>query len=129
MACLAMPQRAFGEQLMAGQTLGHYRLIEKIDQGGQGVVCRARDEHLNREVAVKILSSGRLGDVAARRRFRKEALVLSELNHPKCVDIREQRGKVSRGLLIGSPHCSICAKIHCRGTLSGLREVADGGEM
>ncbi len=77
-----MAQPVLGEPSLAGQTLGHYRLVEKIGKGGMGVVYRARDEHLNRDVAIKILSSGSLADTAARQRFRKEALALSELNHP-----------------------------------------------
>jgi eukaryotic-like serine/threonine-protein kinase len=77
-----MAQPALGEQSLAGQTLGHYRLVEKIGKGGMGVVYLARDEHLDRDVAIKVLSSGRLADTTARQRFRKEALALSELNHP-----------------------------------------------
>src|SRR3990172_9368405 len=67
---------------MIGRTLGHYRIIEKIDEGGMGEVYRARDEHLDRDVAVKVLPAGTLADEAARRRFRKEAEALSKLNHP-----------------------------------------------
>ncbi len=64
------------------QTLAHYRLVEKIGEGGMGVVYRARDASLDREVAVKVLPTGALADAAARRQFRKEALALSRLNHP-----------------------------------------------
>ena len=67
---------------MIGRTLGHYRIIEKIDEGGMGEVYRARDEHLDRDVAVKVLPTGALADEQARRRFRKEAEALSKLNHP-----------------------------------------------
>lgn len=66
---------------MIGRTLGHYQLLEKIGSGGMGVVYRARDERLERDVAVKILPSGLLSDEAARRRFRQEALALSQFNH------------------------------------------------
>ena len=62
---------------MIGRTLGHYRIVEKIDEGGMGEVYRARDEHLNRDVAVKVLPPGTLADDAARKRFHKEALALS----------------------------------------------------
>ena len=77
-----MAQQAVSEESFAGRTVGHYRIVERLDKGGQGVVYRARDEHLKREVAVKVLSPGSLSDPTNRQRLRKEALVLSELNHP-----------------------------------------------
>ena len=67
---------------MEGRTLSHYRILEKIGAGGMGVVYRAHDERLDRDVALKVLPTGLLSDDAARRRFRKEALALSRLNHP-----------------------------------------------
>ena len=67
---------------MIGQTLGHYRILEKVAAGGMGVVYLARDEQLERDVAVKVLPSGTLSDEAARRHFRHEALALAKLNHP-----------------------------------------------
>lgn len=66
----------------SGPMLGHYRLLERIGEGGMGVVYRASDEHLQREVAVKVLSPSVVRDESARRRFRKEALTLARLNHP-----------------------------------------------
>src|SRR6266704_598879 len=65
-----------------GRTLGQYRILEKIGQGGMGVVYRARDERLERDVALKVLPAGVLADDGARRRFRKEALALAQVNHP-----------------------------------------------
>jgi serine/threonine-protein kinase len=67
---------------MIGRTLAHYRVLEQIDAGGMGVVYRARDEHLERDVALKVLPDGALADEAARSRFHREALSLSRLNHP-----------------------------------------------
>ena len=67
---------------MIGQTLGHYRILERVGAGGMGVVYLARDEQLERDVAVKVLPSGTLTDEAARRHFRKEATSLAKLNHP-----------------------------------------------
>ncbi len=72
---------------MIGQQLGHYRVVEKIGAGGMGEVYRARDEHLERDVAIKVLPVGTLADEAARKRFRKEALALSKLNHPNIATI------------------------------------------
>jgi eukaryotic-like serine/threonine-protein kinase len=65
-----------------GDLFGHFRLIERIGEGGMGVVYRARDERLQRDVAVKLLNAETLIDPAASRRFRREALILGRLNHP-----------------------------------------------
>lgn len=62
--------------------VGHYRLLEEIGRGGMGVVYRARDEHLQREVALKLLPSGAIADDSTRLRLRKEALGLARVNHP-----------------------------------------------
>ena len=72
---------------MIGQTLSHYRIIAKLGAGGMGEVYSAHDERLEREVALKIIRSGALADDAARKRFRKEALALSKLNHPNIATI------------------------------------------
>ena len=69
-------------QHVAGEVLGHYRVVEKIGAGGMGEVYRARDEHLDRDVAIKLLPQGVIADEAARKSCRKEALALSRLNHP-----------------------------------------------
>ncbi len=62
--------------------LSHYRIIEKIGVGGMGVVRRAHDEQLERDVAIKVFPAGLLSDEKARQRFRKEALALARFNHP-----------------------------------------------
>ena len=72
-----------------GQTLGHYRLIEQIGAGGMGVVYRARDEQLERDVALKVLPAGMLAEETARKRFRKEGLALAKLNHPNIATVHE----------------------------------------
>lgn len=71
---------------MIGQLLGHYRIVEQIGQGGMGVVYRALDESLDREVAIKILPPEALNS-AARSRFRKEALAVARLNHPSIATV------------------------------------------
>jgi non-specific serine/threonine protein kinase len=76
-----------GQHHMIGESLGHYRILEKIGEGGMGVVYRARDEHLNREVAIKVLPADRVSDESALRRFRKEAEALSKLSHPNIATI------------------------------------------
>ena len=72
-----------------GQTLGRYRLIEQIGAGGMGVVYRARDEQLERDVALKVLPDGMLAEETARKRFRKEGLALAKLNHPNIATVHE----------------------------------------
>jgi tetratricopeptide (TPR) repeat protein len=68
--------------LNPGQILGHFRVVEEIGAGGMGIVYRARDIRLERDVAVKVLNGITLSDGSARKRFRQEALILSRLNHP-----------------------------------------------
>ena len=65
-----------------GSRLAHYTLVEKIGEGGMGEVWKAHDDHLDRDVAVKVLAHGALDDTATRERFRREAHVLSRLSHP-----------------------------------------------
>ena len=67
---------------MIGQTLGHYRIQEKLGSGGMGEVYLGHDERLERDVAIKVLPAGALADEGARRRFRNEALALAKLSHP-----------------------------------------------
>src|SRR5262249_47465074 len=74
---------------MVGQKLGPYVILEQIGQGGMGVVYRARDERLERDVALKVLPSNSLAVETARRHFRKEALALARLNHPNIAAVYE----------------------------------------
>ena len=84
-----MSSRASGKDLLVGLELGHYRIVEKIGAGGMGEVYRAHDEHLARDVAIKVLPAGTLPDASARKHFHKEALALSALNHPNVATIHD----------------------------------------
>ena len=79
---------------MIGSKLGQYAILEQIGAGGMGVVYRARDQRLDRDVAVKVLPVGSVTEEGARR-LRKEARSLSRLNHPNIetvFDFNSQEG-------------------------------------
>ena len=73
--------------LTIGQVLGHYRILEQIGAGGMGVVFRARDEQLDRDVALKTLPQLALLSGAARRQFRREALSLAKITDPSAQEL------------------------------------------
>jgi serine/threonine protein kinase len=82
---------------MAIERLGHYRLLERIGSGGMGEVYRARDERLDREVAIKILPPNVQDDSRARDRLLAEARSASQLNHSHICTIYEvnQEGNIA----------------------------------
>lgn len=69
--------------------LGNYDLLEQLGRGGMGVVYRARQRSLDREVAVKVITSGAFADDGVRRRFRREAATAAQLDHPNIVRVYE----------------------------------------
>jgi len=74
---------------MPRDKLSHYVVLEKIGAGGMGVVYRAHDESLDRDVAIKVLPARSLEDARTRQRFRREALALGKLNHPNIGSVYE----------------------------------------
>ena len=72
---------------MIGQTLGHYRIVEQIGAGGMGVVYRAHDERLDRDVAIKVLPEEVAGDSDRLRRFEREAKAVAALSHSNILEI------------------------------------------
>jgi serine/threonine-protein kinase len=85
---------------MIGQRLGHFRLTAMIGAGGMGVVYRARDERLERDVAIKVLPRGTVTDEAARRRLRSEAMTLSRLNHPNIATVHDFNSQEGMDFLV-----------------------------
>src|SRR5215510_8283930 len=76
-------------QLLPGQSVGAYKILALLGRGGMGVVYRARDERLRRDVAIKVLPASFAHDADRLRRFEQEAHATSALNHPNILTIHD----------------------------------------
>ncbi len=74
---------------MIGRTISHYEVVEKLGEGGMGVVYRARDSHLDRFIALKVLPPDKVADPERKQRFVNEAKTASALNHPNIVTVHD----------------------------------------
>jgi Tol biopolymer transport system component/predicted Ser/Thr protein kinase len=74
---------------MVGETIAHYRVLEKLGEGGMGAVFKALDTHLERLVAIKVLPADKVADPERRRRFVQEARAASALNHRNIITIHD----------------------------------------
>lgn len=105
---------------MIGSSLGRYRIDARLGEGGMGVVWRAHDPHLGRDVALKVLPDERVSDAEARARLLREARAAAALNHPRILtvyDVGEADGHVYIAMelvpgrplsrLVGSPGLSL----------------------
>jgi serine/threonine protein kinase len=114
---------------LIGKTLSHYQVVEQIGAGGMGIVYRARDEKLERDVALKVLPPGMLADEDARRRFRKEALALGKLNHPNIATVHEFGSEGSTDFIVTEYIAGVTLDARLRGGTLPLKEVVRMGSQ
>src|SRR6266705_4477381 len=119
--------------IAAGAKLGRYEIRSKIGEGGMGEVYRARDEKLNRDVAIKVLPASFSQDVDRLRRFEQEAKAAGVLNHPNITAVydigqHDNAPYVVQELLEGETLRSVLAggRLSPRKAIDFALQIADG---
>ena len=112
---------------MIGRTISHYQIMEQLGAGGMGVVYRARDLTLGRDVALKLLPGDAFADPEARARFEREARAASALNHPNICVVHELGEDGGRPFIV--MECLEGRTLHDRlnGEPPGIDEILDLG--
>jgi serine/threonine-protein kinase len=115
---------------MIGQTLGHYRIEEQLGAGGMGVVYRATDSKLGRQVAIKVLPEKFAQDPERLARFEREARLLAALNHPNIAAIHglEESGGVHYLVLELAPGKTLEGPLPVEEALQVCRQIAEALE-
>lgn len=121
---------------MIGQTISHFRILDQLGQGGMGVVYRAQDLRLDREVALKFLAPNTTASPDARQRFLQEARVASALDHPNVCTIFEIDEMDDHAMFIAMAYYrgeTLARKIRCaqfawHETIDLIEQIARGLE-
>jgi eukaryotic-like serine/threonine-protein kinase len=96
----ATQKPADSPQSLFGQSLSHYQILSRLGEGGMGIVYKARDTHLDRFVAIKVLPPELVADPDRKRRFVQEAKAASALNHPNIITIHDIASENGRDFIV-----------------------------